>query len=186
MNAEIDISKVTLTTDRLILRPWRTDDIDDLYEYASVDGVGQPAGWLPHKSRDESREILSLFIAEKSTFAIEYGGKVTGSLGIDRYSEEEFPEFRGLLGREIGYVLSRDCWGRGLMPEAVNAAVTYLFDKVELDFILCCHAFSNSRSRRVQEKCGFKHYRTFKYTTSFGEVRDSWASLMRRTDAPAV
>ena len=44
MNAEIDISKTILKTERLTLRPWRQEDSDDFYEYASVDGVGQMAG----------------------------------------------------------------------------------------------------------------------------------------------
>ena len=59
MNAEIDISSVTLQTERLTLRPWRQSDLEDLFEYASVDGVGQMAGWKPHESRDESQRILS-------------------------------------------------------------------------------------------------------------------------------
>ena len=50
MNADIDISNVVLRTERLILRPWRMDDLNDFYEYASVDGVGQMAGWKPHES----------------------------------------------------------------------------------------------------------------------------------------
>jgi len=53
MNTQIDITGVVLTTDRLILRPWRDSDLDDLYEYARVDGVGQMAGWNPHKSIEE-------------------------------------------------------------------------------------------------------------------------------------
>ena len=52
MNTEIDISNVTLHTDRMILRPWRQTDLDDLYAYASVDGVGQMAGWKPHESKE--------------------------------------------------------------------------------------------------------------------------------------
>ena len=47
MNAEIDISNVILRTERMTLRPWRETDLDDFYEYASVDGVGQMAGWKP-------------------------------------------------------------------------------------------------------------------------------------------
>ena len=45
MNPEIDISNVILKTERLLIRPWRQSDIDDFYSYASVDGVGQMAGW---------------------------------------------------------------------------------------------------------------------------------------------
>ena len=44
MNTPIDISNVVLTTERLVLRPWRETDLEDLYEYAKVDGVGQVAG----------------------------------------------------------------------------------------------------------------------------------------------
>ena len=62
MNTEIDISNVTLHTDRMILRPWRQTDLDDLYAYASVDGVGQMAGWKPHESKEESQKILGRII----------------------------------------------------------------------------------------------------------------------------
>ena len=51
MNTIIDISNTVLHTPRLTLRPWRQGDLDDFYEYASVDGVGQMAGWKPHESR---------------------------------------------------------------------------------------------------------------------------------------
>jgi len=57
MNTPIDISNVTLTTRRLHLRPWKQADLDDLYEYARVDGVGQTAGWLPHESIDIPNDI---------------------------------------------------------------------------------------------------------------------------------
>ena len=180
MNAEIDISKVVLKTARLTLRPWTEGDLNDLYEYARVDGVGQMAGWLPHKSIDESRAILQMFMDEKKTFAIDFCGKVIGSLGIERYDEKLLPEFNGKSGREIGYVLSKDYWGRGLMPEAVATVIEYLFGVVKLDFIVCGHFTDNMQSMRVQEKCGFKHYKLEKYTTSYGEVKDSWISLIER------
>ena len=82
MNKPIDITDIVLTTERLTLRPWRESDLSDFYEYASVDGVGQMAGWNPHRSLEESKEILSRFIEGKKTFALEYQGKAIGSLGI--------------------------------------------------------------------------------------------------------
>ena len=180
MNAEIDISKVVIHTERLTLRQWTIDDLNDFYEYASVDGVGQMAGWLPHKNIEESRAILLNFIEGKKTFAIEFNGKVIGSLGIERYNEEQLPEYSEKRGREIGYVLSKNYWGRGLMPEAVKAVINYLFDRVKLDFIVCGHFTDNMQSMRVQEKCGFKHYKLEKYTTHYGEVKDSWISVLER------
>ena len=180
MNANIDISNVTLKTERLVLRPWNLDDLADFNEYASVDGVGQMAGWLPHKDIGESRKILNMFIAHKKTFAIEYNGKVIGSLGIEEYDEKVLPEYDEKFGREIGYVLSKAHWGMGLMPEAVNAVKQYLFENVKLDFIVCCHFTDNDQSKRVQEKCGFKHLRIKKSETRYGIVKDSWVSILER------
>ncbi len=45
MNAVIDLKNVCLETERLILREWQETDLADFFEYASVDGVGQMAGW---------------------------------------------------------------------------------------------------------------------------------------------
>ena len=178
MNAKIDISNVVIKTERLILRPWRREDLADFYEYASVDGVGQMAGWAPHGSVEESRQILEMFIAEKKTFALECGGKVIGSLGIEEYDESHLPEYQDKLGREIGYALSKDYWGRGLMPEAVRAAVKYLFEGVGVDFIVCGHFTDNDQSRRVQEKCGFRHVKLVRRETQCGIVKDCWISVL--------
>ena len=122
MNKKIDISKTTLMTKRLILRPWTFNDLNDLYEYAKVPGVGEMAGWNHHKSIEESKRILDLFIIEKKTFAIEYEAKVIGSFGIEKYNEEKFPQFNHFYGREIGFVLSKDYWGKGLVVEIGRAS----------------------------------------------------------------
>ena len=170
MNAEIDISGVTLKTERLIIRPWRMEDLADFYEYASVDGVGQAAGWSPHKSIDESRVILTMFIEGKNEFTLECNGKAIGSLGIERYNEERFPEFETMKCREIGYVLDKDYWGQGLMTEAVRELIRYLFEDVKLDVILCSNFIDNVRSARVKQKNGFRHYSFGKYHT----LMDTW------------
>ncbi len=181
MNCLIDISNVILNTDRLILRPWRQEDLDDFYEYASVDGVGQMAGWLPHENREESMRILQNFIAGKKTFALEYQGKTIGSLGIEKYDEKRFPEFDDLSCREIGYVLSKDYWGKGLMPEAVNEVLRYLFEEVRADAVFCGHFLENRQSARVQEKCGFHFYAFGNYHTRMNtDVEERMNIIYRR------
>ena len=107
MNAPIDLSHVVLHTERLTLRPWRQEDLEDFFAYASVDGVGQMADWKPHENREESQAILDRFITGKKTFALELEGRVVGSLGIENYNEERFPEFADKSCREIG-----SCWRR--------------------------------------------------------------------------
>ncbi len=173
MNRKIDITGVVLTSERLTLRPWRESDLSDFYEYASVDGVGQMAGWNPHRNLEESRKILSHFIEGKHIFALAYQGKVIGSLGIEEYNEGIYPELVDLQGRELGYVLSKGYWGRGLMPEAVQAVISYLFDVIGLDFILVGHFDWNAQSRRVIEKCGFQYIKTTKYETRYDTVENS-------------
>ena len=180
MNTKIDVSNVTLQTARLILRPWRQTDLDDFYAYASVDGVGQMAGWKPHGSKAESQEILDRFIGHKRTFALEYQGKVIGSLGIEEYNESRFPEFADLKCREIGYVLSKAYWGQGLMPEAVKEVIRFLFEDVGLDVIFCSHFLWNKQSGRVQEKCGFRHYAYAAFETRLGTTEEDEVNILTR------
>ena len=59
MNAPVDCSYLILETPRLRLRPWRMEDLADFNRYASVDGVGQMAGWAPH--RRPRRQPMILF-----------------------------------------------------------------------------------------------------------------------------
>ena len=173
MNKQIDITNVVLSTDRLTLRPWRESDLNDFYEYASVDGVGQMAGWNPHRNVEESKMILSHFIKGKHVFALEHQGKVIGSLGVEEYSEENYPELNALQGREIGYVLSKAYWGQGLMPEAVKAVIDWLFHEVRIDFIIVGHFDRNAQSKRVVEKCGFQYIKNAKFETRYDTVENS-------------
>jgi len=170
MNKKFDVSKNVIQTERLTLRAWKEADLDDFFEYARVDGVGQMAGWSPHRSIEESSIILEHFISRKHTFALEYDSKVIGSLGLEAYKEENYPELDSLCGCEIGYVLSKDYWGRGLMTEAVKAVIDHLFFTEKLDFILVGHFDHNKRSARVIEKCGFKYVKTVPYETRFNTI----------------
>lgn len=169
MNAEFKLNGKKLETDRLILRPFNQNDLDDLFEYASVDGVGERAGWFHHKSKEESQSILDMFIKKDKDFAVclKENNKVIGSIGVEKYSAENtLSEFFDYRGREIGYVLSKDYWGRGLIPEALKAVITYLFNECDLDFLTCAYYNFNLQSKKVQEKCGFRPYRNLVMHTS--------------------
>lgn len=149
----------TLQTERLILRDWLLSDVDAFFEYAKVDGVGEMAGWPHHQSIEESLRILKSFIDKGEVYAVvlKESNKVIGSLGIMNRSMD--PEYPAKIQREIGYVLSKDYWGHGLMSEAVKEAIKYTFEKLHADVIWCGHFDINDRSRRVVEKCGFKFYK---------------------------
>ena len=169
MIAPVDVTNIRIETERLLLRAWQETDLEDFHEYAKVDGVGQMAGWLPHKNLEESRTILDFFIRDKKTLAIvlKDSGKVIGSLGLEERDEEsEVP--KGSMGREIGYALSKDYWGRGLVPEAVKAVIDYCFNDLAFDWLVCGHFVWNNQSRRVVEKCGFRYVKDVIHQTRYG------------------
>ncbi|MFT8321886.1 MAG: GNAT family N-acetyltransferase [Bacillus sp. (in: firmicutes)] len=146
-----------LNTNRLMLRSWQETDSKDLYEYACNELVGPNAGWAPHKSEEESKEIIKLFLTNDHTYAIVWNeeNKVIGSIGIHERKPDS--SLSHLKQREIGYALNPKYWGRGIVPEAVNKLIDYGFTELQLDVIWCGHFDFNRNSRRVNEKCGFTY-----------------------------
>jgi len=165
MDITIDITKTTIETDRLILRAWQETDVNDFYEYASVSGVGEMAGWTHHDSIEVSKKILQSFISEKTEFAIIYkeNNKVIGSLGLHKSWANDESSYAHFKIKEVGYVLSKAYWGKGLMPEAVTAVIRFCFDKCKLDALTICHFLSNNQSKRVIAKCGFTFIKQCEY-----------------------
>ncbi len=181
MNAPFRINGKVIETERLILRSFKPTDLEDFYEYASVEGVGEMAGWKHHESIDESQKIMDSFINNDKVFAVclKENNQVIGTVGIEKYGlEDALTEFKNYCGRELGYVLSKDYWGKGLMPEAVNAVIEYLFNELDYDFLLCGYYNFNERSKRVQTKCGFRPYRSLTMTTQMGTKEQGTLMLL--------
>lgn len=151
-----------LYTDRLILRPWEDTDAESLYEYAKDDRVGPAAGWPPHTSVENSREIIEAVLSEPETYAVclKEDNKPIGSIGlmVGKQSNLNIPETEG----EIGYWLGVPFWGQGLIPEAVREMIRYAFDDLHLTRLWCGYFDGNEKSKRVQEKCGFVYHHTNK------------------------
>ncbi|MFR4986385.1 MAG: GNAT family N-acetyltransferase [Lachnospirales bacterium] len=148
-----------LKTDRLILRNFNKDDLDDLFEYAKVDEVGLNAGWIPHISKDHSMFVLNMFINDKNTFAIVYkeNNKVIGSISLMK------DKFRTDINSKcLGYVLSKDYWGQGIMTEAVKKLLEYAFCHINIDIMSISHFKENIASKRVIEKSGFSYEGTLR------------------------
>ena len=184
MNAQINISNVILETDRLILRAWEITDLDDFFEYTSVKGVGEKAGWEHHKSKDKSLEILKMFIEEKKVFAIvlKENQKVIGSIGIEELSEELDKDLDNLLGRELGYVLNKDYWNKGIMKEAVSKVVDYCFNTLKLNFLMASYFNYNIASKRVLENLNFKFYKDIIIETRYNNIKEKSTLMLLKND----
>lgn len=141
-----------LETARLLLRPFTMDDAQAVYAYASHPEVGPPAGWNPHSSVDESRRVIETIFMPAHTLAVvrKSDGRLIGSAG---YVGKHRPEL-GLPSEEVGYALARDCWGQGLIPEAVEAILRHAFTAEGYAAIWAAYYDGNWRSRRVMCKCG--------------------------------
>ena len=180
MNTEIDIRNVKLETERLILRSWEITDLDNFFEYASVNGVGEKAGWEHHKSKDESLEILKMFINEKKVFAIvlKENQKVIGSIGVEECRQDLDKNLENLLGRELGYVLSKDYWNKGIMTEAVSKVIEYCFKTLKLNYLVAIYFNYNIDSKKVLEKLNFKFYKDIIIETRYNTKEESTLMLL--------
>ena len=149
-----------LETDRLILRPWQESDAQNLYEYASSPEIGPAAGWQAHKSIDESRQIIKTVLSAPETYAVvdKETKRAIGSIGIMTGDKSNIglPEDEA----EIGYWIAVPYWGKGLIPEAAKEIIRYAFEDLKLKRVWCSYFEGNTKSKRVQEKCGFR----YKYT----------------------
>ena len=170
---------MTLETKRLILRPWRLEDAEELYKYASDPDVGLPAGWQPPTSVENSREIIKHVLSAPETYAVclKEDGKAIGSVGFHRNDlAEKEDEY------ELGYWIGKPFWGQGLIPEASREMLRHAFEELGLSRIWCGYYDGNVKSRRVQEKLGFVYHHTTEgiEVSLVGEVRTGHVMLMTK------
>ena len=144
-----------LETDRLFLRPWQDSDAEDLYAYAASPDIGPMAGWPVHTSVENSLEIIRGILSEPETYAIvpKKIGHAVGSIGL-MVGEASHIGLENTEG-EIGYWIGVPFWGQGMVPEAVKEILRHGFLDLNLKRIWCGYFDGNTKSKRVQEKCGF-------------------------------
>ena len=170
-----------LETKRLVLRPFREDDLDRLVQlFANADFMRFSGGdgYTPQ----QTAAVLGKFLnwsrqSLPSQFAL-----------IDRESGTLFgycgflhQEVDGNSEIEIGYRLHPDFWGRGFATEAARAVRDHAFADLELERVVSLIHRHNHASRRVAEKNGmqleretiFKGFATF----VFGITQQQWKQL---------
>ena len=138
-----------IETKRLILRPIDITDAVDIFDYAKNQNVGNGAGFKAHESIEETKSIIETVLKIDSlAIVLKENNKVIGTIGLPKKLDSIY---------ELGYSLSEDYWGKGLMSEAVKALVDYAFTKLNAFEIDAGCFLENNRSERVLIKCGFKY-----------------------------
>lgn len=144
-----------LETKRLILRPWLESDAGMLFKYASDPDVGPRAGWPPHKSVEESLEIIRTVFSGEGMWAVELKetSEVIGCVGYlpAAFSNLDIEEDQC----EVGYWIAKPYWNQGICTEAMRAIVDYCFNVKGFTVLWGDYFPDNPASGRVMEKCGF-------------------------------
>lgn len=173
-----------METERLILRPWREEDALPLYKYAKNPAVGPIAGWPPHTSVENSREVIRDILSAPETYAVvlKETNEPVGSVGI-MFGDSVHSADMQDGDAEIGYWIGVPYWGKGLIPEAVNRLLRRCFEELEVKRVWCGYYDGNTKSRRVMDKCGFKFHQTEEGKPSpLGDVRTEHFTLLTKEE----
>lgn len=182
MNIDINTDKITLKGERIRLRAFRKTDLDDLYNYAKTPGLGEAAGWFHHKSKEESKEILETFIKNKNILAIDMDGRVIGSIGIHNYDEEFFENLTDMKAAQLCFVLATDFQNQGIMTEALEILISYLFDEVGLDVLVGGFYRGNFKSKKLHEKLNYKYYSSHLTKTNMETMEVTHEYILSKED----
>ena len=141
-----------LESDRLILRPFTVNDVQDVYQYASDDIVTKYLTWPSHTDISQTEKVVKEFYMDKpGVYAIELKseGKCIGCIDLRICEEHDKASF--------GYVLNRKYWNNGYMTEALKLLIDFAFSKLGLNRIESTHYVGNEGSGRVMQKCGMRY-----------------------------
>lgn len=139
-----------MESERLILRPFALTDAEALYAIAKDIDVGIHAGWAPHTSVENSRDILEHVLIGDDQYVIieKESGALIGAVGLVKDPKRENDD-----ARMLGYWIAKAYWGHGYAVEASKLVLAAGFQRY--DIISSYHYASNLRSKRVIEKLGF-------------------------------
>ena len=145
-----------METERILLRPWRESDAEALFKYASDPDVGPRAGWPPHKSVEESLEIIRTVFSGEGMWAVEWKetGEPIGCVGYLPASASNLKIEEDQA--EVGYWIAKPYWGKGICTEAMKLIVDYCFNVKNFTTLWGDYFPENPASGKVMEKCGFK------------------------------
>lgn len=172
----------SMETSRLILRPFGLEDAQAMYDnWAKDHEVTKFLSWPCYQSIEDAHKILNVWLEgyQKPDFyqwAIELKelGQPIGSISV--VNSDDRVEMA-----EIGYCIGKHWWGQGIMPEALNAVMDYLFDAVGMQRIEAGHDPNNPASGAVIRKCGMQYEGTLRrrIRSNQGITDVAWYSLLK-------
>ena len=173
---------MVLETARLILRPWEEADAQECYRYAKDPRIGPIAGWPVHTSVENTRQIIRDVLSAPEIYAVVWRetGLPIGSAGLHFHNDLATRDDEC----ELGYWLGVPYWGRGIIPEAARELLRHAFEDLRLARVWCGYYDGNEKSKRVQEKLGFRYQWTSRDVPvpRMGETRVGHVNLLTREE----
>jgi len=150
------MTKPTIHTDRLTLRPFSLADVRPLHHILSEPNILQ---YFPNPGTPDIQRVERI-IKHQITQWEEYGSGwwavvPTGQTGLIGWNGLQFLTETGET--EVGYLLSKPFWGLGYATEGARAALKYGFETLNLGEIIGLTHSENTASQNVLKKCGM-HY----------------------------
>ena len=152
---ECEIPDRPMETDRILLRPWRESDAGTLFKYASDPEVGPRAGWPPHKSEEESLNVIRTVFSGEGMWAVvlKETKEPIGCVGYLPASHSNLAIEEDQC--EVGYWIARPYWNEGICTEALRLVIDHCFNVKGFKMLWGDYFPENPASGRVMEKCGF-------------------------------
>lgn len=150
-------------TQRLILRPFVAQDVDDVFSnWASDTHVTPFLTWQTHQDISTTQAILQQWIKQYQDPSFYQWNIVLRSLNasIGTISLVEIHKDIGKV--QIGYCLGSQWWHQGYASEALKTIIPFLFQCVHVNRIESYHDVNNPRSGLVLKKCGLQYEGTMK------------------------
>jgi ribosomal-protein-alanine N-acetyltransferase len=138
---------VTLTTERLVLRPFRRGDSKEFTRLAGDWAVASMTSDIPHPLSEVQARAWLRPGRREARFAIELAGRLIGGAGYYQ---------RASGTAELGFWLGREWWGRGYATEATSEVLRYGFDVKRVPGFTSSHFVDNHASAGVLRKLGFE------------------------------
>lgn len=149
-----------IETERLVLRRYRAEDLNDLFEYLSDDEVVK---YEPYKAMtlEETKENLKWRIETDEMIAVELieNHKMIGNIYLGKRDFDSF---------EIGFVFNRAYWGKGYAKESCKSIIQFAFQNgVHRIFAECDPC--NENSWKLLEAIGLQREAHLKQNVYFWE-----------------
>ncbi len=176
---EVLLRAQTLPAGRCVLRKFKIQDADAVFEYGSDAETVQHLVWEGVSTPEQARRAITDYYWQTPgayAIALPFTDRCIGCIELRLHPEHDKASF--------GFVLQRSLWNKGYMTDALHGMLSFAFDRLQVNRVESTHYIGNEASGRVMEKCGMIYEGTalqsllvkgeFKDVAHYGLLHQQW------------